>query len=332
MGFTFFKKNEEVVKRHNISNSSSNRIRTKMVVQPISTKTSFSKSIKTMTTKACHERLSFSRTHFQQLAEENAEIAKKGKYLNNQGNIIDIGQSLNYSIQNSKHYHHSENINPPSDNATHDTRMFVCYGLTVKAALKLVKHGGKHVGVLNSAHATKPGEKFLSGCLSLESCICRGSLLWPCLTQFENKKNTIYTINKSDEFSLSPSSCAIYSPDVPIIRQDALQADMLDEYQKVSFVSLPPPNAFELADDKLVRSALKKHIYRALCIFAENKCEDLVLCAYGCGTRGNEPKMVAEVFKDILSNELKGHFSRVVFAINPRKEDEYQAFASVFEN
>lgn len=285
-----------------------------MVAQPLNKKASFSKSIKTLTTKACHERLSFSRTHFQQLAEENAEIAKKGKYLNGQGHIIDIGRSLDYSIKNSKHYHHSESIKPPSGNAGHDTRTYVCYGLMIKAALKLVKHGGNHVGVLNSAHATKPGEKFLSGCLSLESCICRGSLLWPCLTQFENRKDTIYSINKSDKFSLSPSSCAIYSPDVPIIRKDALQAEMLDNYQKASIVSLPPPNAFELADDKLVRSALKDHLYRALCIFAEHKCEDLALCAYGCGTRGNEPKMVAEVynvswFKAIYCNPCSNFFS-----------------------
>ncbi len=107
----------------------------------------------------------------------------------------------------------------------------------------------------------------------------------------------MYTINRTtEEFKMSPSSCAIYSPHVPIIRKDALQAEMLEEYEKASFVSIPPPNAFELADDKIVRQKLREHLYRALAIFTQHGCVDLVLCSYGCGTRGNDPKMVAEVY------------------------------------
>ncbi len=71
---------------------------------------------------------------------------------------------------------------------------------------------------------------------------------------------------------------------------------MLEEYEKASFVSIPPPNAFELADDKIVREKLREHLYRALAIFTLHGCVDLVLCSYGCGTRGNDPKMVAEVY------------------------------------
>jgi len=123
----------------------------------------------------------------------------------------------------------------------------------------------------------------------------------------------------------------VYSPNVPIIRKDSLTAIPLDDYQEASFESIPPPNAFELADDKVIRDALRDHLYRALCIFAANKCEDLVLCSYGCGTRGNDPGMVAEVYHDLLSNEFKSYFHTIVFAINPRKENEYEAFTSVFE-
>jgi len=239
--------------------------------------------------------LSFSRTHLQQVAKENAEISEKGNYPNSQGSIVDIRPALDYSIQNSKHFHYQDVLTPPQKK-DFNTHMHVCFALTIKAALTLRTRFDRHVGVLNSAHATTPGGKYMSGCLSQESCLCRGSLLYPCLTQFENKADTMYTINSTDEFKLSPSSCAIFSPKVPILRKDALEAHFLDTHQECSFVSIPPPNAFELVDDEVVRKALREHLFRALCIFAQEGCEDLVLCSYGCGTRGHEPKMVAEVY------------------------------------
>jgi uncharacterized protein (TIGR02452 family) len=240
--------------------------------------------------------LSFSRTHFQQLAQENSEISEKGKYLNKHGKIVRVSEALQWSIDNSKHYHHKDELKPPP-RKDFETKIHVCFTFSIQAALKLKERDGSHVGILNSANATKPGGKYLSGCLSQESCLCRGSLLWPTLAQFENKKDCMYTINTTKEFSQSPSSCAIFSPNVPVIRRDAFEAQFLEGYQNCSFVSIPPPNAFELASDVVVRKALRLHLYRALCIFAQEGCESLVLCTYGCGTRGNDPEMVACVFK-----------------------------------
>lgn len=273
--------------------------------------------------------LSFSRTHFQQLAQENVEISENGKYLNQKGNEVKIQEALQRSIKNTKHYHYEDELKPPKK-AAFKTKIHVCLAFSVKAALKIKKHGGRHVGVLNSANGNNPGGKYMGGCLSQESCLCRGSLLWPTLAQFENKPDTMYTINSTDEFALSPSSCAIFSPNVPVHRRDAFEAQFLDGHEECSFVSIPPPNAFELADDAIVRKALRTHIFRALCIFSQEGCEDLVLCTYGCGTRGNDPKMVAEVFDEILSNELKGHFNTIIFAINPKHETEYDIFSDVF--
>jgi uncharacterized protein (TIGR02452 family) len=239
--------------------------------------------------------LSFSRTHFQQLAQENNEISEKGKYLNTHGKVVEVEEALKWSIENTKHFDYKDELKPPAKK-NYETKIHVCFTFSIQGALKLKERRGSHVGVLNSANATKPGGKYISGCLSQESCLCRGSLLWPTLAPFENKPGTMYTINSSDEFKLSPSSCAIFSPKVPVIRRDAFEAQFLEVCQDCSILSIPPPNAFELADDVAVRKALRLHIFRALCIFAQEGCEDLVLCSYGCGTRGNDPKMVADVF------------------------------------
>jgi len=276
--------------------------------------------------------LSFSRTHFQQLAKENVEIYEKGKYLNEKGTEVEIQEAMKLSIKNTKHFHYEEELKVPKKKDVFKTKIHVCFAFCVKAGLKLKNHSGRHVGILNSANATKPGGKYMSGCLSQESCLCRGSLLWPTLAQYEDKPNTMYTINATDEFKLSPSSCAIYSPLVPVHRRDAFEAQFLEGHQECSFVSIPPPNAFELADDCVVRETLKKHISRALCIFSQEGCEDLVLCTYGCGTRGNDPKMVAEVFNELLTGEFRGHFHTVIFAINPKHDAEYDSFSSVLES
>lgn len=209
--------------------------------------------------------------------------------------------------------------------------MYVCYSLIIKAALTLKKAGSKHVGVLNSADGYRPGGKFGTGVQSLEACICRGSLLRPCLDDFKDKNDNMYKINSQD-FAESPSACGIYSPNVPIIRRDALEAQFLDKYEECSFVSLPPPNAFALGSEEEVRTTMRLHMYRALCIFAENGCTDLVLCTYGCNSRGHDPTMVAELYHEILTNELEGVFKRVLFAINPKKKEEYVAFSSIFDD
>jgi uncharacterized protein (TIGR02452 family) len=273
--------------------------------------------------------LTFSRTWLAAVAKENMEIVENGHYFNDNGVMVDISKPLKEAVAGSKHYHYSKELSPPTEAGEYDTKMYVCYSLIIKAALALKKAGAKHVGVLNSADGFRPGGKFGTGCHSLEACICRGSLLRPCLDKFD-KSGNMYQVNNK-EFPESPSSCGIFSPDVPVIRKDALEATFLDDYEKCSFVSLPPPNAFSLGSEEEVKKQMKLHMSRALYIFAENGCTDLVLCTYGCGTRGHDPYMVAELYDELLNNELKGVFKKIVFAINPKKKEEYKAFATKFE-
>mmetsp|Transcript_16610 Transcript_16610/g.20297 ORF Transcript_16610/g.20297 Transcript_16610/m.20297 type:complete len:301 (+) Transcript_16610:125-1027(+) len=274
--------------------------------------------------------LTFSRTWLTAVAKENVDLADKGFYINSSGKEVNVKEGLKKAMKGSKHYHYAKNVKLSEPEKMHDTRFFVCYSLIMKAALTLKKAGAHHVGVLNSASGYNAGGKYGTGCHSLEACICRTSLLSQCLKQFEDKSNAMYKINQNT-FKESPSNCAIFSPDVPVIRKDSFEATLLDDYEECSFVSMPPPNALVLESDEVVRKITKEHIRRSLYIFVENGCTDIVLCAFGCGTRENDPNLVAEVFHDLLTNELKGYFNRVLFAINPKKPEEYEAFSSVFE-
>jgi hypothetical protein len=49
---------------------------------------------------------------------------------------------------------------------------------------------------------------------------------------------------------------------------------------------------------------------------------------------GNDPTMVASVFRELLTEPSKfgGRFRTVVFAIPPCRKQNYQAFASYFQN
>ncbi|KAL7476274.1 hypothetical protein ACHAW6_002148 [Cyclotella cf. meneghiniana] len=234
------------------------------------------------------------------------------------------------------------------------------------------------VGVLNSASGTTPGGRFLKGTVSQEDCLCRASLLYSCISQPKfQSEGRFYGKNRSLKYG--SSNCVIFSPDVPVIREDTVEGKLLDEYQKVSFVTIPAPNAFttssntgkeyndnegeharkasmslstSVVDLSLMSSAddidfnvkfeekrlallasLSDRIHRALAAFVLGNCTDLVLPAFGCGVHGNDPSMVASVFRNMLTDpeQFGGRFRRVVFAIPPSRKHNYQAFAAYFQ-
>jgi uncharacterized protein (TIGR02452 family) len=80
-------------------------------------------------------------------------------------------------------------------------------------------------------------------------------------------------------------------------------------------------------------SSLSDRIHRALSAFVLGNCTDLVLPAFGCGVHGNDPTMVASVFREMLTDpeQFGGRFRTVVFAIPPSRKQNYQAFAAYFQ-
>jgi uncharacterized protein (TIGR02452 family) len=307
--------------------------------------------------------LTFSRDWLIQVANRTLQIASDGRYLNKQGKIVDIAEDFQYSLNNSAHYH-SSHVFTPSETTRprfQTTKYQVCYGSSLQVATKLQEELQEvsniidndetidiDIGILNSASAKNPA-KFLRGTLSQEEGLCRSSFLYPCLAQYKDRPHYFYYVNHKRKYQESSSSCAIYCPKVPVIREDSMTGDLLDTPLKFSMVSIPAPNAFELGravpkaqlpgamerneayEDMTIDSAMHDRLFRALSIFAEQGCTDLVLCAFGCGVHGNSPQKIATCIQDILSNEFKGRFRTVHVAIQPSRHSSFETFASVFQ-
>ena len=61
-----------------------------------------------------------------------------------------------------------------------------------------------------------------------------------------------------------------------------------------------------------------------------NDVDTLILGAYGCGVFGQNPKEVAEIFKECLNTTHKSCFNKVIFAIPDGRDNNLQAFEKVF--
>ena len=342
--------------------------------------------------------LTFSRGWLVHIAAETVKISQEGHYTNRQGEEVHVGDALRNAKVNSVHYHSSHTFHPSeTTQAIFDhTDFHVCYGSSLQVAKRLRDQlqiqlnttqeddALNNIGVLNSASGKRP-DKFLRGTLSQEEAICRASLLYACLLQYTNRPHYFYQVNEKPKYIETTSSCAIFSPRVPVIREDSMSGYLLDDYELYSVVSIPAPNAFALGglassyqddDDSFhttsttsttprrasltknnsqdhalvipkaqtpgsaersepfetmtIQASMHDRIFRGLSIFAEQGCTDLVLCAFGCGVHGNNPKEIALCFQDILSNELKGRFRTVAFAINPSRQQNFEQFMSVF--
>lgn len=352
--------------------------------------------------------LTYSRHHLIDIAKETIKISENGQYKNNKGETIQLKRDLDWAVEHCVHYEHEFDFDEAlkqydeSNGSLHEevtegnqlqsiskrsllkTRTFqrtsflVVSASWLEAASELQAcDDNVRVGVLNSASGTTPGGRFLKGTVSQEDCLCRASLLYSCISQPKfQSEGRFYGKNRS--FRYGSSNCVIFSPDVPVIREDNVEGKLLDRYEKVSFVTLPAPNAFttstatgkeyndiesderekglshsrnisvnclasleentdtdELFEQKrrALLASLSDRIHRALSAFVLGGCTDLVLPAFGCGVHGNDPSMVAQVFREMLTDphQFGGRFRTVVFAIPPSRKQNYQAFAAYFQ-
>ncbi len=213
---------------------------------------------------------------------------------------------------------------------------------TFEAAVEIHRsHPDWKITVLNFASATNPGGGVKTGSSAQEESLCRCSTLYPTLTQ-DWLWDQYYQKNREAHDILHTDAC-IYSPGIVIYKTDDSYPERMEQkdWVEVDVISCAAPNlrkrpgnshnpeygrAATISDTDLYTLHLKraKHIMH---IAAANGAEALVLGAFGCGAFANDPKVVAEAYRDALS-DYRQYFRLIEFAVycRPGENENYDAF------
>ncbi len=282
----------------------------------------------------------------QRIAETTIAAIDAGKYTNFSGKTITIGRLLESSVKRSVLYKpNSITELEKSNNLTRkifpNPTICVTQESSLEAATRLAN---EHPCLLNFASAKNAGGGFLRGSAAQEESIARSSGLYPTLIQYpefyeENKRSERKNIGLYLNY-------AIYSPDVPVFKNDA--GEWLEEPYVVSVLTSPAPNRHVIlnTDDEdntppsdedidaieiKIEETLDRRMYQVLSIMAAQGHRTIILGAWGCGIFGNDPLLVAELFRDNL--QKLPFFDKIIFAIYDRPNSEVvRSFVQIFGN
>jgi uncharacterized protein (TIGR02452 family) len=188
-----------------------------------------------------------------------------------------------------------------------ETRVQVANETTLVAAKRLVERGLRPLA-LNFANGIQPGGGFCLGARAQEEVLCRSSALFQTLVD-----DPMYAEHRrTAELVETASDWAIYSPDVPVFRDDNGAA--LAQPWLLSFLTCAAPYAKRVGQPRSA-DLLSQRIERVLSIAQAYGHLSLVLGAWGCGAFGNDAQRAAADFRIALETGFDGVFSEVVFAV-----------------
>ena len=241
-----------------------------------------------------------------QLGEEAVAISKAGKYIGPSG-PVDIAAGVKACVQATVHYA-ADHIHPSPAKGPHTTSYEVTNETTLSAHQRHLAKGHKVVS-LNFAAATNPGGGFLTGARAQEEYLCRSSALFLAI-----KDSTMYAFHRHEGHKRY-SDAMIYSPDVPVFRDD--EHGLLPTPYLASFITSAAPLTKHLHPAELVHlpETLRLRIQKFLTVAQAHGHDSLVLGAWGCGAFGNNGNLVADLFHRALTVEFAGSFKEVTFAI-----------------
>jgi len=257
------------------------------------------------------------------IAQENVEVATSGRYLGPRGPVL-IEAEVRQAIQGT--IVHFPDTLSTQEIPVRCSRLFVeVTSETSSDAGFRLSHLGEEPCLLNFASGKHPGGGFLRGAKAQEEDLCRQSVLFSCL-------ETVPQLYESHRATNSPlySDALAVSPSVPFFRTSDYQT--VDRPYFLSVVTCPAPNASALppsACTQVVKVFRKRarHVLTAMAL----QSGVAVLGAWGCGVFGNDPEVVAGIFRDILSEPgFRQAFTHVTFAVPPAGSPNFVAFADVF--
>jgi uncharacterized protein (TIGR02452 family) len=264
-----------------------------------------------------------------EIANKTLEIVKNGFY-EYKGKKIVIEKELKESIEN------TFTIAPKDWDAILETPIedmfetdIVTKNCSTIEAIFEEKNG--KICVLNFASAKNPGGGFLGGASAQEESLARSSNLYE--TQIKNK--AMYDFNRNQS-SFLYSDCMIYSPNVLFWNDD--NGNYFEKPLVADVITAPAPNKGAMLQHNRkeeiaqTEEIFKKRMDKVLAIALQQKSDTIILGAWGCGVFRNEPKDVAQLFKEIIAEKYAGAFKKIVFAVfdNSEKKSNFKQFEEIF--
>lgn len=255
------------------------------------------------------------------------------KVINSRKSLLDAVKNSNANQQ----YWVTEEVPTFENRFDTDAKIVVSKSTSFGAARK---YNGE-IAVLNFASATNPGGGVTHGSFAQEECLCRCSTLYNNLI-LKEAADKFYLPHRS---GLSPlhNDDIIYTPGVVVFKSDDYKdygttknvniitcaAPNLREVPKNEFNSENTTVPATISDDDLLELH-KQRGRKILSVAAANKNDYIVLGAFGCGAFRNDPKIVAEAYKQILP-EFKNAFKVIEFAVFCRDHEtiNYDTFKEI---
>jgi len=262
------------------------------------------------------KQLKISRDMARFLGREAVLIQRTGCYLASSDRTINIEKEISRAIQGTVSYPPDKKL-PGAGRGDSSTSIEVRNETTLSAAERLIEKGF-NPAALNFASATSPGGGFLNGARAQEEYLARSSALWSCLDG-----NEMYSFHRArrDPFY---SDYVIYSPDVPILRND--DGELLEEPYPCSIITSPAVHATGVRrymPDRLdkIGPVMWSRILKVLSVAKLHGHRAVVLGAWGCGAFGNDRDLISGLFRRALEDNFRGAFEQVVFAITDWSDD-----------
>ncbi|MGG8410219.1 TIGR02452 family protein [Streptomyces sp. 12297] len=270
-------------------------------------------------------------SRLREIARENATILAAGGYRTRTGRHVSLATALAEAKAGTRTYGPTPAI-PDGEPLDREgkTAFEVTGESSTVAARRLAEDAPREarVAVLNFASARNPGGGYVRGAKAQEEALCRASALYETLLEAPD----YYEIHRAGK-STFYTDRVIYSPAVPVFRDD--RGHLLETPFRVAFLTSPAPNAGTIRRQEPERAheipgALARRAELVLEVAALHGNRRLVLGAWGCGVFRNEPAVVAEAFRELLTGRFDGVFERVVFGVLDRAPEPLQAFERAF--
>lgn len=187
---------------------------------------------------------------------------------------------------------------------------------SIEAGLAL-KHAGLNPVVLNFASRRNAGGGVINGSRAQEETLFRRTNLFRSLYQFMPYAEDFKVPRHRLQYPMDFNFGGIYTPDATVIR--GCDYAFLSHPEQISFVSVAAMNRPRLIGNRIAPEMIggtMNKMRTILRIGLRHGHDAIVLGAFGCGAFVNPPRHIAELFREVISeDEFRNKYWKIVFAI-----------------